>query len=124
MSLNLSYIAGAGWQFADNNGVPLAGGLLYVYQAGTTTPVTTYTTSAGSIANSNPIVLDSAGRVANEVWISTGALYKFTLKTSAGVLIWEKDNIPVINDFTGGAADILAELANTDRKSTRLNSSH
>ena len=113
MAVLLSYIGGAGAQFFDNNGVPLSGGLLYVYQAGTTTPVTTYTSSSGSIANSNPVVLDSAGRVPEEIWIAEGALYKFILRTSAGVLIWEKDNIPVINDFTTGTATILADLANT-----------
>ena len=37
MSVTLSLFAGAGWQFFDNNGVPLAGGLIYTYAAGTTT---------------------------------------------------------------------------------------
>ena len=64
MTVNLSALAGAGQQFFDNNGVPLTGGKLYSYLAGTTTPQATYTTAAGSIAHSNPIVLDSAGRVA------------------------------------------------------------
>ena len=48
-------------QFIDAAGVPLAGGLLYTYAAGTTTPQTTYTDSTGATANSNPIVLDSRG---------------------------------------------------------------
>mgnify|MGYP003343058003 CR=1 FL=1 len=59
----LSPLAGAGSQFFDNNGVPLAGGLLYTYTAGTTTPQTTYTTNAGTIANANPIVLNAFGRL-------------------------------------------------------------
>jgi hypothetical protein len=113
MAVLLSYIGGAGAQFFDNNGNPLAGGLLYVYQAGSTTPVTTFTSSAGNIQNSNPVVLDSAGRVPEEIWIAEGALYKFVLRTSASALIWEKDNIPVINDFTNAVASVLADLANT-----------
>ena len=36
--VNFSPFAGAGAQFFDNNGVPLAGGLLYTYASGTTTP--------------------------------------------------------------------------------------
>jgi hypothetical protein len=92
MALNLSPLGGAGWQFFDNNGVPLAGGLLYSYAAGTTTPLTTYTTSAGNTANSNPIVLDAAGRPANEIWLAANA-YKLVLKTSAGVQLWSMDNI-------------------------------
>ena len=31
MSVNLSYFAGAGAQFFDNNGVPLSGGLLITF---------------------------------------------------------------------------------------------
>ena len=92
MALNLSPLGGAGWQFFDNNGVPLAGGLLYSYAAGTTTPLATYTTSAGNTANSNPIVLDAAGRPANEIWLSPVA-YKLVLKTSTGVQLWSMDNL-------------------------------
>jgi hypothetical protein len=92
MAFNLSPLGGAGWQFFDNNGVPLAGGLLYSYAAGTTTPLATYTTSSGSTANSNPIVLDAAGRPPNEMWL-TSAAYKLVLKTSTGVQLWSMDNI-------------------------------
>jgi hypothetical protein len=100
MTVNISYFAGAGWQFFDNNGVPLTGGLLYTYTAGTTTPQTTYTTNAGSIANSNPIILDSAGRTPNEIWLTSGVNYKFVLKDSSGAQIGSWDNIPGMNDFS------------------------
>lgn len=112
MSVYLSPLGGAGWQFFDNNGNPLAGGLLYTYAAGTTTPQTTYTTAAGSVANANPIVLDSAGRVANQVWLTAGVSYKLELKTSTGTSLWTKDNIDGINDVAGGItfADITGSL--------------
>lgn len=93
MAVILSPLAGAGWQFFDNSGVPLNGGLLYTYAAGTTTPQTTYSDSTGATPNANPIVLDSAGRVAGEVWLTTGVNYKFVLKTSTGTTIWTNDNI-------------------------------
>jgi hypothetical protein len=109
MSVNLSALAGAGWQFFDNDGVPLSGGLIYTYLAGTSTPAAVYTTNAGNIAHSNPIVLDSSGRVPEEVWTTTGLAYKFVLKNSSATQIWSKDNIVGINDFT----DIYANLANT-----------
>jgi len=92
MAVNLSPI-GNGQQFFDNNGVPLNGGLLYTYQAGSTTALASYTDISGSIANSNPIVLDSAGRSSNEIWLTYGLNYKFVLKTSAGVTIGTYDNI-------------------------------
>jgi hypothetical protein len=102
MTVSLSPIAGAGWQFFDNNGVPLAGGKLYTYAAGTTTPQTTYSSISGSTPNANPIVLDSAGRISgsSEVWLTNGVAYKFVLKTNADVQIWSADNVSGINDFS------------------------
>jgi len=100
MSINLSAFAGAGAQFSDANGAPLTGGLIYSYLSGTTTPVTTYTSRDGATNNTNPIVLDAAGRTPNEIWLDGGVLYKFILKTSAFVQIGSYDNIPAINDTT------------------------
>lgn len=100
MSINISYLAGAGAQFFDSNGDPLAGGLLYTYNAGTTTPVSTYTSRSGSAYNTNPIVLDSSGRTPAEIWLEGGVLYKFVLKDSTFVQIGSYDNIPAVNDPT------------------------
>ena len=77
-------------QFFDANGAPLVGGLLYTYEAGSTTPLTSYTDSTGVSANTNPIVLDSRGEA--NVWLGAD-IYKFALYTSVGVLIWTVDNI-------------------------------
>ena len=77
-------------QFFDANGAPLSGGLLYTYEAGSTTPLTSYTDSTGVSANTNPIVLDSRGEA--NVWLGAD-IYKFALYTSVGVLIWTVDNI-------------------------------
>jgi hypothetical protein len=100
MSINLSAFAGAGAQFFDANGAPLTGGLLYSYLSGTTTPVTTYTTRDGTANNTNPIVLDAAGRTPAEIWLDGGVLYKFVLKSSTYVQIGSYDSIPAINDTT------------------------
>ena len=100
MTVNLSPIAGAGWQFFDNSGAVLAGGLLYTYAAGTTTPLATYQESSGSTVHTNPIILDSAGRVPTEVWMTAGSAYKLVLKTSAGVSLWTMDNLRGINDVS------------------------
>lgn len=112
MSVNLSPLAGAGWQFFSDVGVPLSGGLIYTYAAGTTTPQSTFTTSAGNVANANPIVLDSAGRTPSEVWLTQGVSYKLVVKTASDVLIRTWDDIDGINDST--ALDTFkADLANT-----------
>jgi hypothetical protein len=97
--VNLSPLGGAGAQFFDDNGIPLAGGLIYSYQAGTSTPEATYTTAAGDIAHTNPIVLDAAGRVpTGEIWLTNGISYKFVLKTAGDILIATYDNIDGINN--------------------------
>ena len=100
MSINISYLAGAGAQFFDRNGAPLSGGLLYTYNAGTTTPVSTYTSRSGAAFNTNPIVLDASGRTPSEIWLEGGVLYKFVLKDSTFVQIGSYDNIPAVNDPT------------------------
>ena len=41
----ISAFGGVGTQFFDNNGVILSGGKIYSYEAGTTTPAITYTSS-------------------------------------------------------------------------------
>lgn len=100
MSINLSAFAGAGAQFLDANGAPLTGGLLYSYLSGTTTPATTYTSRDGATNNTNPIVLDAAGRTPAEVWLDGGVLYKFVLTSSTYAQIGTYDSIPAINDTT------------------------
>jgi len=125
MTVNLSALAGAGQQFFDNNGVILSGGKLYSYAAGTTTPQATYTSVSGATAHTNPIILNSAGRVATgEIWLTDGVNYKFALYTSTDVLIATWDNISGINSipyatnvvFTGfkGQIGFVSDLANDD----------
>ena len=118
-NLFLSPLGGAGAQFFNNNGVPLAGGFIFTYAAGTNTPQATYTTIAGTIAHSNPIVLDSAGRVpTGEIWLSVGQAYKFVIKDSANVLLGTYDNISGINgglfsriaNFTGNGSQTVFTL--------------
>jgi len=109
MSVNLSPLAGAGWQFFDNDGEPLAGGLLYTYTAGTTTPQTTYTDDTGGTPNANPIVLDAAGRVSGAVWLTSGVSYKFLLQDSNAVQIGVWDDVFGINDI--GTVAFQTQLA-------------
>jgi len=82
-------------QFLDNNGVPLSGGLVYTYAAGTTTPAVTYTDATGNSANSNPVILDSRGECS--IWLGSSS-YKFKLTTSTNVEVWTVDNISVLTN--------------------------
>ena len=92
MAVNLSPI-GNGFQFFNNDGLPLNAGKLYTYQAGSTTPQATFTDSSGLIANTNPIILGTDGRPPSTIWLSQGFFYKFVLTTSADVTIQTYDNI-------------------------------
>jgi len=98
MAVNLSPVGGVAGQFFDNNGNPLSGGKIFTYAAGTTTNQVTYTSATGITAHSNPIILDSGGRVpSGEIWLTDGLQYKFVIKTSTDQLIGTFDNVTGIN---------------------------
>ena len=118
MAVFLSPVGGVAAQFFTNTGAVLTGGKLYTYAAGTTTPLVSYTTSAGNVARTNPVVLDAAGRVpdSGEIWI-TSAPYKFVLKDSNDVLIATYDNVYgigatsyQIQNFTGTGSQTVFTL--------------
>ena len=90
----------------DNNGSPLANGLLYSYIAGTTTPQATYTDSTGGTPNTNPVVLNARGEA--NVWLNPTQGYKLVLTDSLGNQVWSVDGIigPInINQSLIPAAD-------------------
>lgn len=72
-------------QFCDSNGQPLAGGSVWFYVVGTTTPKTTYQNQALSVPNTNPVILDSAGRAT--IW-GSGA-FRQIVNDVNGNLIWD-----------------------------------
>lgn len=101
-------------QFFDNNGDPLAGGKVYTYEAGTTTPLATYTDETGGTANPNPVILDSAGRA--NIWLATTDLYYWEVEDSAGSQIWTADNIGTVS----GTADVSGPASSTDNAVVRF----
>jgi hypothetical protein len=92
----------------DVNGSPRVGAKAYAYQSSTTTPITTYTTAAYAVANSNP-VLSVAGGFFPAVYVdpSVNSSYKLVIKDSADVTLYTEDNIPALG-FT--QADIGSTL--------------
>jgi hypothetical protein len=135
-SYTLSPVWGAGAQLFDNSGNVLTGGKIETYEAGTTTPAVTYTDPIGNFFNSNPIVADASGRLANEIWLPINGAYKFVLKDANNVLIATYDNIPsipqppIVNDassisyeqgytvtagaFTVGATYLITSIGTTN----------
>jgi len=105
--------SGAGDQFFDQNGLPLAGGLLYTYGSGGVLPEATYTTINGNVQHSNPIQLDAEGRVpaGGEIWLTDGNSYKIVVNDADGGLVGTYDNI------TGNASGILSGFASSSGSS-------
>jgi hypothetical protein len=118
-TVTLSIFAGVGAQLFDDSGNVLTGGKILTYEAGTTTPLASYTSSTGVTPHSNPIILNAAGRVATgEIWLDYSKLYKFVVTTSTNVLIATYDNVggsfnasPIIANFTGTGAQVNFTLA-------------
>lgn len=97
-----------GDQFFDANGDPLNGGKVYYYEAGTTDAQTTYSDPAGSTANSNPLTLDSSGRLTVPVYLGDSdsfSDFKETLTDSSDVTVspWPFDDIPAATPEESGA---------------------
>lgn len=90
--------------FFANDGTPLSGGNVYTYAAGTTTPQTTWSDEALTVAISNPIILNAAGRPTassidtTEVNVYLSAVsYKFVVKDSMGTTIYTADHIEAVS---------------------------
>lgn len=75
----------------NSNGAPLAGGQLFSYAAGTSTPLSTYTDASGAVPNTNPVILDATGQAS--VWLPPSIPYKLRLLDAKGVQQWVVDNI-------------------------------
>jgi hypothetical protein len=84
-------------QFSDA-GILLSGGKIEIYLAGSSTPATTYTSPSGTVAQSNPIILNTRGEVDNLIYLTTGISYKLVLKDSLNNVLRTYDNIEGVND--------------------------
>ena len=93
-------------QFNDD-GTFLAGGLIWTYYAGTTTPLTAFTGPDASTAWPNPIQLNSRGEIGGELWLQSNQFYKLVLETppyygqTHGSVISIFDDVSGVNDENG-----------------------
>lgn len=78
-------------QFCDGSGLPYAGGSLAFFASGTSTPLNTYSDAALTSPNTNPVVLDSAGR-AGSVFLQNLA-YKVVLSDINNNQQWTEDPV-------------------------------
>src|SRR5438445_4062054 len=97
-----------GTQLQPGGNTPANGFQLFTYLTNSSTKQNTFTTSLGNVANSNPIVLDSGGRIpgSGEIWLTQGVSYRFILAPAndtdpPGSPVWTMDNLTGIGDPTG-----------------------
>lgn len=95
----------------DDNGRPLIGGRLFTYQNGTTTPAPTYKDEAGTILNTNPIILDARGEAV--VHLQPSQVYRFVLQNRFGSLIWSQDGVTGTASSASFLDFVASLLANT-----------
>ena len=76
-----------GIQFTNSDGAPLSGGSIYTYVGGSyTTEATTFADNTGT-PNTNPIILDSSGRLPNVgIWLDSTQSYNFVLSNGSIIL--------------------------------------
>lgn len=72
--------------FTNANGAPLAGGKVYFYVPNTSTPKSTWQDANGAVLNTNPIILNAAGRA---IIYGTGN-YRQVVQDASGNTIWDQ----------------------------------
>jgi hypothetical protein len=80
-------------QFCDANGHPYAGGMLSTYVQGTSSPKATWSDPGGVAFNTNPVILDAAGRCL----LYGDGLYRLVLQDSVGNLIWDQPASTIVS---------------------------
>ena len=80
-------------QYFDNSGKPLSSGKVYYYEVGTTTFKDTYTSSAATTINQNPITLNAGGKASTGGIYGVG-LYRQLLKDRNGNTVWDAVTSP------------------------------
>jgi hypothetical protein len=99
-------------QFFGTDGLPLVGGKLYTYAAGTTTPIATYTDHTQDNLNTNPVILDSNGQAS--VWLTDSITYKYTLTDADDVPLFTVDyvSVPVTTNSFASPPPIGSDVPN------------
>jgi len=89
--------------FYDALGNPLAGGFVYTYVPGGTTPAMTWQDAGEATPNANPIVLDANG----SCLLYVAANYQITVTDSLG------NQVPAYSGLTASVTSLFTNLGTT-----------
>lgn len=93
-------------QYLLPSGQVNAGGKLYFYETDLTTPKDTWSDEGLTVINSNPVLMDSAGRSSTDIWGS--GEYGVVMTDADDVTIWTRNNVrPDV-----GAGNVIPALVN------------
>jgi hypothetical protein len=100
-------------QWFDNDGDPASGYQLFTYEAGSATKLATYSDVDLAVPNTNPIILDSAGRAT--IFLSALS-YKFVLSDDTDTdpptsPLWTVDNVAANSSGASGSAQDITGTA-------------
>lgn len=101
-------------QFFNNNGDPLSSGKVYFYEVGTSTFKDTYTSSAATTINPNPITLNAGGKSPNGGIYGIGT-YRQVVRDKNNNLIWDAVTSP-----TGGGGSTPTDVGDGNLVGTVL----
>ena len=92
--------------FLDANGNPLSAGKVFYYIPSTTTPKTTYQDINQTIPNTNPVILDAAGRSPAQIWGAGN--YRQIVQDQNSNVIWD------VTTSTNGTGNAVASTGDGD----------
>lgn len=97
-------------QFIDADGAPYAGGTIDTFVPGTSTPKDTWSDMGGTALNTNPVVLDAAGRAL----LYGDGDYRFVVKDALGNLVYDQETTSFVSSAMQPvvAAATLADARN------------
>lgn len=95
-------------QFLSILGSPLVGGKVYTYASGTTNPKATYSDAAGTVPQTNPIVLNLRGEPNSPVFWSGN--YRVEVRDALNNLIYSVDDF---NSDAQGFGTFITDLASS-----------
>lgn len=96
-SVSISPILNA--QVVTDAGAPASGWKIYTYIGGSSTPLPVYTDATGSVAQSNPIILNASGfPTQGQLWLEDSKFYKLVLTDENDVPKRTFDQISGVND--------------------------